>query len=57
MSDSFVTPWTVDHLAHLSMEFSRLEYLSGFPFPTLGDLPYPEIELTSPMSPALPADS
>ena len=53
MSDSFVTPWTVDHLAHLSMEFSRLEYLSGFPFPTLGDLPYPGIELTSPMSPAL----
>ena len=53
MSDSFVTPWTVDHQARLSMEFSRLEYLSGFPFPTLGDLPYPGIEPTSPMSPAL----
>ena len=53
MSDSFVTPWTVDHQARLSMEFPRLEYLSGFPFPTLGDLPYPGIEPTSPMSPAL----
>ena len=35
------------------MRFSRQEYWSGLPFPTLGDLPYPGIELTSPVSPAL----
>ena len=32
MSDS-ETPWTVAHQAPLSMEFSRQEYWSGFPFP------------------------
>ena len=37
-----------------SMEFSRLEYRSGQPFPTPGDLPNPRIE---PRSPALQADS
>ena len=31
-------PWTVAHQASLSMEFSRQEYWSGFPFPTPGDL-------------------
>ena len=36
--------------APLPMEFSRQEYWSGLPFPTLGDLPYPGIE---PVSPAL----
>ena len=36
----FVTAWTVAHQAHLSMGFSRQEYLSGLPFPTLGDLPH-----------------
>ena len=44
MSDSFVTPlppWTVAHQAPLCMEFSRQEYLSGLPFPSPGDLPYP----------------
>ena len=30
----FVTPWTVDHKAPLSMEFSRQEYWGGFPFPS-----------------------
>ena len=35
------------------MEFFRQEYWSGLPFPTLGDLPKPEIELVSPVSPAL----
>ena len=40
--------------APLSMEFSRQEYWSGLPFPSLGDLPYPGIE---PWSPALQADS
>ena len=35
----FVTPWAVAHQAPLSEEFSRQEYWSGLPFPTLGDLP------------------
>ena len=35
------------------MGFSRQEYWSGFPFPSLGDLPNPGIELGSP---ALQAD-
>ena len=47
-------PWTVAHQATLSMEFSRQEYWSGLPFPTLGDLPNPGIE---PGSPALQADA
>ena len=34
-----VTPWTVAGQAPLSMEFSRQEYWSGFPFPSPGDLP------------------
>ena len=29
------------------MEFSGQEYLSGLPFPSPGDLPYPGIEPTS----------
>ena len=36
------------------MEFSRQEYWSGLPLPSLGDLPQPGIE---PESPALQADS
>ena len=36
------------------MEFSRQEYWSGLPFPSLGDLPDPGME---PRSPALQADS
>ena len=35
----FAIPWTVAHQAPLSMEFSRQEYWSELPFPTLGDLP------------------
>ena len=38
----------------LSMEFSRPEYWSGYPFPSPGDLPNPGIKLGSP---ALQADS
>ena len=38
---------------HGSVEFSRLEYWSWLPFPTPGDLPEPEIESESPMSPVL----
>ena len=41
-------PWTVAHQAPLSMEFSRLEYWSGLPFPSPGDLPDPGIKPTSP---------
>ena len=50
----FMTPWTVAHQAPLSVGFSRLEYWSGLPFPSPGDLPNPEAE---PGSPALRADS
>ena len=49
----FSTPWTVSHEAPLSMEFSRQEYWSRLPFPPARDLPDPEIQTTSAMSPAL----
>ena len=45
----FVNPWTIQ-----SMEFSRPEYWSGYPFPSPWDLPSPGIE---PTSPTLQADS
>ena len=48
VSDS-VTPWTVQ-----SMEFSRPEYWSVYPFPSPGNLPNPR---TEPGSPTLQADS
>ena len=38
----------------MSMGFSGQEYWSGLPFPSLGDLPHPGIE---PSSPVLHADS
>ena len=47
------TLWTVGHQALLSMGFSRQKNWSGLPFPPPGDLPDPEIELTSPASPVL----
>ena len=53
----FATPWTEAHRAPLSMKFSRQEYWSGLPFPAPGDLPYPGMEPTSLVSPALIADS
>ena len=40
--------------APLSMEFSRQEYWTGLPFPSLGDLPHPGMEAGSP---ELQADS
>ena len=40
----FVTPWTVDWQAPLSMEFSRQEYWSRLAFPSPGDLPNPGIK-------------
>ena len=45
----FAAPWTI-----WSMEFSRPEYWSGQPFPSLGHLPNPGIEARSP---ALQVDS
>ena len=54
MSDSYVTPWTVTHHAPLSLGFPRLEYQSGLPFLSPGNLPDPGIET---VSPALQADS
>ena len=53
VSCSVVSPWTVACQAPLSMEFSRQEYWSGFPFPSPGDLPDPGIKSASPVSPAL----
>ena len=50
----FVTPWNVACQALLSMEFSRQEYWSGYPFHSPGDLPDPGID---PGSPILQEDS
>ena len=44
----FVTPWMVACQVLMSMEISRQEYWSGFPFPSPGDLSHPRIELMSP---------
>ena len=41
---SFANPWTVACQVPLSIGFSWQEYWSGFPFPSPGDLPEPEIE-------------
>ena len=40
----FAAPWTVARHAPLSMEFSRQEYWSGFPFLTQAHPPHPGIE-------------
>ena len=40
----FVTPWTVAHKAHLSMELSRQDYWSGLLYPSPGDILDPGIE-------------
>ena len=48
-----MTPWTAAHQAPLSMEFSRQEYWSGFPFSIPRDLPDPGINPVYPTSPAL----
>ena len=52
----FETLWTAACQAPLSMGFSRKEYWSRLLFPSLGD-PLTGIEPTSPVSPALQADS
>ena len=49
----FAAPWTVAHQASLSRGFSRQEYWGGLPFPSPGNLPDPEMEPTSLVSPAL----
>ena len=53
MPNSFQPPWTVAHLAPLSVGFSRQEYWDGLPFPSQGDLPDPGIEPASLAAPAL----
>ena len=45
----FVTPWTIQ-----CMIFSRPEYWSRYPFPSLGDLPNPGLK---PRAPTVQADS
>ena len=47
------TPETAAHQAPLALGFSRQEYYSGLPFPSLRDLPDPGIEPISLVSPAL----
>ena len=44
----FATPWTIVHHASLSMELSRQQYWSGFPYSSPGDLPGSGIKLMSP---------
>ena len=46
-------PWTVAHQTSLSMGFPRHESWSGFPFSPPEDLSDSEIELESPVAPAL----
>ena len=50
---TLATPWTADYQTPLSLGFSRQEYWSMLPFPSLGDLPDPGIESVSLVSPAL----
>ena len=52
----FATPWTAAHQMTLSMEFSRQEYWSGFPWSSRGSS-HPGTEPASPEAPALQADS
>ena len=49
----FITLWTIARQASLSMGFIRQEYWSVLPCPPPGDLPDPEINPSSLMSPAL----
>ena len=54
-----MTQWTVARQAPLSVEFSRQEYWSGWPFPSPGDLPDTGIEAGSPalQAESLPSES
>ena len=49
----FASPWPIAYQAPLTMGFSRQKYYSGLPCPPPGNLPDPEIEHPSHMSPAL----
>ena len=51
---TLASPWTGEPGSLQSLGFSRQEYWSGLPFPSLGDLPNPGIK---PGSPALWVDS
>ena len=53
----FAASLTVACQAPWSMEFSRLEFWSGLPFPSPGDLPDPGIKPASVAFHALQADS
>ena len=53
----FLTLWTEAHQAPMFIGFSRQECQSGLPFSSPGDLPDPGIEIASPASPVLQADS
>ena len=44
----FLTPWTEDYQAPLSVGFSRQEYCSGLQFPSPRDTADPETEPTFP---------
>ena len=58
MSNSFATPWTVDHQAPLSsMGFPRQQYWSGLPFLSPGNPFNPGRELGSPVWQADPLPS
>ena len=46
----FKTPWTAAHQAPLSMRFSRQEYWSGVPLPSLDLSPWGLIDSTSPFN-------
>ena len=50
---NFSALWTVARQGPPSMKFSRQEYWNGLPCPPQGDLPDPEIEPASLVSPAL----
>ena len=48
-----MTPWTIQSVA-----FFKSEYWSGWPFPSLGDLPNPETEPSPPLQvDSFPAES
>ena len=53
----YLTLWTVACQASLFMGLSRQEYWSRLPFPPPGDLPDPEIDSASLISPALEMSS
>ena len=53
----FVNLWTLVCQAPQSMGCSWEEYWSGLPFPSLGELPNPGIELVLAVPPALQVDS